>query len=237
MGICERMMRIDAPADVVWAWLSEPRNLFGVDMMHAAVHLDDAELRPGAVVAIDYDVLGLYRQRHHASVREVQPYFVAFGVDKVPNLSGRDPFPHSQSYRVVPLDGCACILVNCVAGHFAFRGSAVLGERLFRRVMPAVLDDHNQLVAVGCGAMAPGKLRRPAGLVGLMSATSGRLGRRSTRTALLERVKTDRAMAYPATSGADGDAPAAWVAHADAPVADAPAAVGDGSPTESALPT
>jgi hypothetical protein len=218
MGICERMMRIDAPADVVWAWLSVPRNLFGVDLLAAAVRIDEPELRTGALVSIDYDVFGLYRQRHQARIRNVQPHVVAFAVDRGPGADGRVPFPHCRSLRVVPLDGCSCVLVNCVAGHFTFPGAGVLGERLFRRCMPALLDDYNQLVAVGCGAMAPGKVRRPAGLVGVLLAASARLGRRSTRAEMLERMRTDRAMAYrvpPSRRSGESDAGSAVPVRAD----------------------
>lgn len=203
MGVCERMLRLDAPAGVVWAWMSEPRNLFGLDLLHAAVSAPDTELRPGALLTIDYEVVGLYRARHQARIREVQPYYVAFSVDQGPGGDGRDPFPHSQSFRVVPLDECSCILVNCVAGHLVFPGSAILGERLLQRYLPAVLDDQNRLVAVGCGALAPSKLGRPPGLVGVLLAVSTRLGRRSTRGDLIDRVRTDRAMAYRAPTCTD----------------------------------
>jgi hypothetical protein len=30
MGTCERMLRIDAPADEVWKWIAQPKNIFGV---------------------------------------------------------------------------------------------------------------------------------------------------------------------------------------------------------------
>jgi hypothetical protein len=213
VGICERMMRIDAPADVVWEWLSDPRNLFRIDILHGAVDVRDTELRAGAVVTIDYDAFCLYRQRHRACIREVQPFRVSFAVERSPGGDGRDPFPHSQSFRVVPLERCSCILVNCVAGHLAFPGSSVAGERLFRRYMPAILDDHNQLVAVGCGALEPGKLRPPAGLVGVAVAASARLGRRSTRAELLEQVRTDRAMARRVAAPRALPGPGAGTAH------------------------
>jgi hypothetical protein len=204
MGICERMLRLDAPAGVVWAWMSDPGNLLGLDLLHAAVSASDTELRPGALITIDYEILGLYRGRHQARIRDMQqPYYVAFSVDRSPGGDGRDPFPHSQSFRVVPLDECSCIVVNCVAGHLVFPGSAILGERLFQRYLPAALDDQNRLVAVGCGALAPSKLSRPPGLVGVLLAVSTRLGRRSTRADLIDRVRTDRAMAYRAPTSTD----------------------------------
>ncbi|MGH9213201.1 MAG: SRPBCC family protein, partial [Acidimicrobiales bacterium] len=165
MGSCERMLRVDAPADVVWAWMSQPRNLFSVNMLHAEVLTDEDELRPAALITIDHDFFGFYRQRRQAKIREVRPYFVAFGEHKAPEAPGRDPFPHHQSFRVVPLDDDTCILVNSITGRYVFPGSAVLGERLFRRYMPFILDDDNQMVAIGCGAMEPAKLQRPTGLL------------------------------------------------------------------------
>ena len=44
MGTCERMMRVEAPADVVWEWMSDPRNLFRVNMLHAEVVTDETGL-------------------------------------------------------------------------------------------------------------------------------------------------------------------------------------------------
>ena len=61
MGTCERLMRVEAPADVVWGWMSDPRNLFRVNMLHAEVHTDETELRPGAVITVDHDFFGLYK--------------------------------------------------------------------------------------------------------------------------------------------------------------------------------
>ena len=72
MGTCERMMRVDAPADVVWDWMSDPRNLFRVNMLHAEVVTDETELRSGAVITIDHDFFGFYQQRRQARIREVR---------------------------------------------------------------------------------------------------------------------------------------------------------------------
>lgn len=202
MGICERMLRIDAPADVVWDWMSEPRHLFGVNMMHAEVLTDETELRPGLVVTIDHDFFGLYRQRRQARISAVERYFVAFGEHKPPDVPGRDPFPHTQSFRVVPVDVGSCILVNSIVGRYTFPGSGVLGEPLFRRSMPALLDDENQVVAVGCGALAPAKLGRPPGLLWPLMVYGTRFVKRSTRRALLEQVRVERTLA-PSRASAD----------------------------------
>jgi hypothetical protein len=196
MGICERMLRVDAPADVVWDWMSDPRNLFGVNMMHAEVLTDETELRPGLVVTIDHDFFGFYRQRRQARVTAVERYFVAFGEQKGSDEPGRDPFPHTQSFRVVPLDVGSCILVNSIVGRYTFPGSGVLGGPLFRRYMPALLDDDNQVLAVGCGALAPTKLRRPPGLLlWPLMAYGARFVQRSTRRTLLEQMRAEHTLA------------------------------------------
>jgi ligand-binding SRPBCC domain-containing protein len=215
MGTCERMMRVDAPADVVWAWMSVPRNLFSVNMLHAEVETDETELRPGAVVTIDHDFFGFYQQRRHAKIREVRPHFVAFGEYKAPEVPGRDPFPHNQSFQVVPLDDSSSILVNRISGRYVFPGAGLLGERLFRRYMPALLDDDNQVVAVGCGAMPPTKVRRPPGLLlWPLMAFGARFVKKSTRRRLLEQMAADRAATAPtaSTTSPDGATDAAPLA-------------------------
>jgi ligand-binding SRPBCC domain-containing protein len=205
------MLRVDAPADVVWEWISDPRNLFSVNMLHAEVVTDETELRPGAVVTIDHDFFGFYQQRRQAKIREVRPYFVGFGEYKAPEVAGRDPFPHHQSFQVVPVDEGSCILVNSISGRYVFPGAGLLGERLFRRYMPTLLDDDNQMVAVGCGALEPTKVRRPAGLLlWPLMAFGARFVEKSTRRQLLDRMKAERTMARAsgATAPAVEDAPA-----------------------------
>ena len=198
VGTCERMMRLDASADVVWEWMSDPRNLFRVNVLHAEVVTDETELRPGAVITIDHDFFGFYQQRRQARIRDVQRHFVAFGEYKAPEVPGRDPFPHQQSFRLVPVDEGSCILVNSISGRYVFPGAGLLGEPLFRRYMPVLLDDDNQMVAVGCGAMAPTKVRQPPGLLlWPLMAFGARFVKKSTRRQLLEQMRVERAAATP----------------------------------------
>jgi ligand-binding SRPBCC domain-containing protein len=188
------MMRVDAPADVVWGWLSSPHNLFSVNMLHAEVDTEATELRAGDSITIDHDFFGFYQQRRQAKIREVRPNFVAFGEFKAPEVPGRDPFPHNQSFEVVPAGDGSSILVSRISGRYVFPGSGLVGERLFDRYMPALLDDDLQVVAVGCGAMPPGKVRRPPGLIlWPLMAFGARFVKKSTRRQLLEQMKGERA--------------------------------------------
>jgi hypothetical protein len=192
MGSCERLLRVDAPADTVWEWMSKTHNLFSVNLFHAEVHCDEPELREGALVTIDHDFFGVYQQRRQAKVRELRRYFVAFGEHKGPDEPGRDPFPHNQSFQVVPVDDASCIIVNRISGRYVFPGDRLLGERLFRRYMPFILDDDNQVIAIGCGAMEPTKLHVPKGLLLWPAiAVGGRFVKKSTRRQVLERVKAE----------------------------------------------
>ena len=94
---------------------------------------------------------------------------------------------------MVPVDDESCILVNSISGRYVFPGAGLVGERLFRRYMPALLDDDNQVVAVGCGAMPPTKVRRPAGLLlWPLMAFGARFVKKSTRRQLLEQMRADR---------------------------------------------
>jgi len=194
MGTCERLLRVEASADVVWKWMAQPQNLFAVNMLHAEVQTDETELREGAVVTIDHDFFGAYQQRRQARIREVRPYFVAFGEHKSPEVPGRDPFPHNQSFQLVPIDDDSCVIVNRISGRDVFPGADLVGERLFDRYMPAILDDDNQVIAVGCGAMEPTRVRRPAGLLlWPLMVISARFVKKSTRRKLLEEMKAQRA--------------------------------------------
>ena len=204
MGTCERMLRVDAPADVVWAWMSQPDNLFSINMLHAEVVSDETELAAGKTYGIDHNFFGLYFQKREARVRTVEPYHVAFGEYKVPDEPGRDPFPHNQSFRVVPVDDTSCIIVNRITGNYVFPGAdkLKLGDRLFARYMPAILDDDNQMIAVGCGALPPHKLKRPAGLMlWPLMVWSAKFLKKSTRRDVIEKVKAQRA-ATPAAPAA-----------------------------------
>ena len=193
MGTCERMLRVEAPADVVWGWMSDPRNLFRANMLHAEVLTDETELRKGAVITIDHDFFGSTssaarpRSARSAPVRRLRRV-------QGPEVPGRDPFPHQQSFRVVPVDDDTCVIVNSITGRYVFPGAGLLGERLFDRYMPAILDDDNQVVAVGCGAMPPTKVRRPPGLMlWPMMVIGARFVKKSTRRKLLEDMKAQHA--------------------------------------------
>ena len=211
MPTCERLLRVDAPADTVWAWMSDAQNLFAVNMLHGEVVSDESELVAGKTYIIDHNFFGLYDQRREAKVREVRKYFVAFGEYKVPSEPGKDPFPHNQSFRVVPVDDTSCILVNHISGRYMFpaAGFLGLGDFLFRRYMPFLLDDDNQVIAVGSGALEAKQVKTPKALfLWPLMAWSSRFLKKSTRRDVLARGEAARAVAPPAPAAASATRPA-----------------------------
>jgi ligand-binding SRPBCC domain-containing protein len=224
MGTCERMLRVDAPADEVWAWMSVPKNIFSVNVLHAEVVSDETELTVGTAYPIDHNFFGLYFQKREAKVRQVEQYYLAFGEYKIPSEPGRDAFPHNQSFRVVPVDDDSCIIVNRITGRYIFPGASVLGfgDKLFDRYMPTLLDDDNQVIAIGCGALPPSKLKKPAGLLlWPFMVWSAKYLKKSTRRDVLEKVKAQRATG---SSGATAPAAAQPTATTAAPTDAEPSA-------------
>ena len=198
MPTCERLLRVDAPADTVWAWMSDAQNLFAVNMLHGEVVSDESELVAGKTYVIDHNFLGLYDQRREAKVREVREYFVSFGEFKLPSEPGKDPFPHTQSFRVVPVDDESCILVNHISGRYMFPMAKFLGfgDFLFNRYMPFILDDDNKVIAAGSGAMEATQVKPPKALfLWPLMVWSSRFLKKSTRRDVLARGQAARAKA------------------------------------------
>src|SRR5690606_15868000 len=102
-----------------------------------------------------------------------------------------------------PVDDESSILVNHISGRYVFPGSNLLGEFLFRRYMPYILDDDNQVIAIGCGGMEPTKLHIPKGLfLWPAMVASTRFLKKSTRRQVIEKMRAQRAVAPKAESKA-----------------------------------
>lgn len=190
MGECIRTLKLDVPADQAWDWLKDPHNAFSCNMFHSEVIFDGHEVAAGDVVTVMHDFFGVHREHRHARVTDARRYKVAWGEYLVPSGKAKDAFPHTQSYEVCPIDDHSCEIVNRLRGSYRFPGSKYVGERLFTKYMPHILDDDNRVIAVGCGAMEPEKVKTPKGLlVWPMMAMAARFTRRSTRNRMLEEMK------------------------------------------------
>jgi len=194
MGTCVRKLQIDVPADVAWEWMRDPKNIFSVNIFHAEVEVDEPDLKVGSVVRVPHDFFGAFKQEREVRITEFRRYFVSFGERKTRDAPGRDAFPHNQSFEVVPIDDHSCEIVNTLNGRYIFPGSKYVGERLFRRYMPVILDDDNQVIAVGCGAIEAADIRKPKGfLLWPLMVAAARFTKKSTRRDVLEAKKAHEA--------------------------------------------
>jgi hypothetical protein len=213
MGECERILKLNVPADTVWEWMSDVRNLMQVNMFHESVEATEPVTSAGAVVVVPHNFFGVYQQRRQWHIKDYRKYFVSAGEHKCPDEPGKDPFPHSQSFRIVPVDDSSCIIVNQLRGKYIFPGADLVGERLFRRYMPVILDDDNQVIGVAVGALDAAHIAKPPGLLlWPLMALGARLVKKSTRRQVIgaarSRSAQEKGAAGPAATRQPDAAPA-----------------------------
>lgn len=154
---CERSRRMDASADVVWQWMSDVRRLLRLNVFHVAVDYPAPVRQAGIRVPIVHSIGGLYRQVRVAYIRAYRPYFVAWGELRP---YGRDRFPHSQSFTVVPVDAGHCLVQNHLRGTWDLPGAGFWFLPLYGRLAPRLLDLENRRIAA---AVATGDAYRAPG--------------------------------------------------------------------------
>jgi hypothetical protein len=197
---------IPKPADEVWDWMSDLRRLLMVNVFHEAVELDYLVTEPGPRIPVPHNFFGVYRQKRVVHIRDYRKYFVGFGETKSREEPGIDPFPHYQSFEVVPLQDGTCLVVNYLRGVYQFPGAKHVGERLFRRYMPVILGEDNANIAVGVGAMKPEdkpKLKMGLAMWPLM-AVGGRITSQRQRRKIVQGEKQKRRSQAATSSNGQG---------------------------------
>jgi hypothetical protein len=208
---CEVITHIKKSPEEVWEWMSDLNNLLKVNMFHESVVLAEPVTGPGPRVSVPHSYFGVYRQARVVHIRDYHKYFIGFGETKAREEPGTDPFPHYQSFEVVPLQDGTCLVINFLRGVYQFPGAKRFGPRIFARWMPAILGDDNANIAIGVGAMDPQD--KPKFKVGLMMwpfmAIGGRVisqrARRKIARAEKEKSRSaKKAQARPSEPAANG---------------------------------
>jgi hypothetical protein len=148
------LTRINKPADDVWEWMADARNVLSLNMFHERVEWDEPILEAGPRVPVPHDFYGL-KQRRVAHIRDYHKYLVGFGETKSKDEPGIDAFPHYQSFELLPLSDGTCVVANRLRGVYQFPGAARFGEWIFNRWTPYILEEDNNRLAVAVGALAP----------------------------------------------------------------------------------
>jgi hypothetical protein len=173
--------------------MSDARNLLMVNMFHESVLADEPITTAGVKVEVPHNFFGIYRQRREVHITGFRKYHIAFGEHKHPDVDGVDPFPHSQSFTVVPVDEKRCIILNRIRGTYVFPGAKYFGERLFRRYMPFILGDDNAVIAAAVGAIDATDIPKPKGLVlWPFMALGAKFVKASTRRQIVAKANKNR---------------------------------------------
>lgn len=192
----EQLLLVDKPAEDVWEWMSDARNVLKVNMFHESVESAEPITTAGVKVNVPHNFFGVYRQLRQVHITAFRKYYIAFGEHKAPEVAGVDPFPHSQSFTIVPVDGKRCIILNRIKGTYVFPGARYFGERLFRRYMPFILGDDNHVIAAAVGAIDPTNIPKPKGLVlWPFMALGAKFVKSSTRRQIVARANKTRSSA------------------------------------------
>jgi hypothetical protein len=163
---CSVCTHIKLPAEEVWEWMSDVRNVLSVNMFHDAVLCDEPVRAAGPRIAVPHSMFGTGKQLRVAHVRDYRKYFIGFGETKAKEEPGVDAFPHYQSFELGPLQDDTCVVVNRLRGVFQWPGADRFGERIFNRWTPVILADDNFNIAVAVGAAElDDKPRLKAGLL------------------------------------------------------------------------
>ena len=147
---CERQRQIAAPAKRVWEWLTVPQHVFGLNVFHRNAEFPEAGLHKGSIIFIQHCFFGVYHQERFARIRAVRPYFLSWGEFAA---RGRDCFPHSQSFTIIPIHPRQCRIVNQLRGKFVLPGAPYWLHPIYRFVGAWILDDENAKIAQACSGV------------------------------------------------------------------------------------
>ncbi|MGA2393011.1 MAG: hypothetical protein ABSH03_06665 [Candidatus Lustribacter sp.] len=149
-----RELEVNKSADEVWEWLSNVGNAMTINQFHAALDCDPADVRDPKV-GLDVPIVHeIYGSRHIrlGKITKYEDYEIAWG-ERLPDPNVPDRFPHSEGWTVEALGPGRCLLRNRLRGRHLFPLSDAIGKELWDALIPSVLDNDLQDVALAVGAI------------------------------------------------------------------------------------
>jgi hypothetical protein len=148
---CERELAIDKPADEVWDWLSDIRNAMTLNQFHEFVEADPSDARTGVTVPLHHDFCG-FKHVRLARISAWGDLTVGWG-ERMEDTSVEDPFPHGESWKVIPVDKKRCTIRNSIRGAYTGPVGRVIGPHVWPAMFPQILDRDLQELAFSVGAI------------------------------------------------------------------------------------
>src|ERR1041384_2591986 len=117
---CKRELFVDKSADEVWEWLRNIRHVMTANQFHLSIDCVEADAlnpRAGLEVPILHEMMG--RQFYRiARITKFEDYAISWG-ERVPDNSGyEDSFPHSEGWKIEPVEPNRCRIKNHLRGRF-----------------------------------------------------------------------------------------------------------------------
>jgi hypothetical protein len=149
-----RQLEVGKSADEVWEWLSNVGNAMTINQFHLSVDCAPADLRDprvGLDVPIVHEIFGSQHVRLGRITKFVD-YEIAWG-ERLPDPEAIDRFPHSEGWKVESLGPGRCLIRNRLRGRHLFPLSELIGKDLWDIMIPPILDNDLQDVALAIGAI------------------------------------------------------------------------------------
>jgi hypothetical protein len=149
-----RELQLNVSADEAWEWLSNISNAMTVNQFHVGLDCDSADVRDPSV-GLDVPIVHeIYGKRHVrlGKITQYGDYEIAWG-ERLPDPNVKDPFPHSEGWKVESLGPSSCLLRNRIRGRPMYPLVDIIGKDLWDLRMPLILDNDLQDVAFTLGAI------------------------------------------------------------------------------------
>jgi hypothetical protein len=152
---CDRELVVEKSADEVWEWLSKLNNVMTTNQFHMRLDCDEAEIRnprTGLDIPIVHNILGRQAIRI-ARIIKFEDYAISWGERLPPDAGYVDSFPHSEGWRVESTGAHQCRIHNHLRGAFMLPVGKLIGKHVWDTIMPSILDNDLQDVALATGAV------------------------------------------------------------------------------------
>jgi hypothetical protein len=150
----QRELEVNKSADEVWEWIANVGNAMTINQFHVAIDCDPADVRDPKV-GLDVPIVHeIYGSRHIrlGKITKYEDYEIAWG-ERLPDPSVPDRFPHSEGWKVEAIGKGRCLVRNRLRGRHLFPLSDAIGKELWDALIPSVLDNDLQDLALAVGAI------------------------------------------------------------------------------------
>ena len=185
------LLKIDKPADEVWEFMKDMRNVLSVNFFHERGDWPEPIEKAGMRVDLPHNFWGMAKEKRGATVRSYRKYHFSYGDYKLKETPGVDTFPHNQSFTVIPVDDKSCIVMDEIKGVYVWPVPKFIREWAFRKFMPVILHDDLLVIAAAVGAGDGKKIKKPLGTLmwPFMVAFGSKFIKSSGRTKIINDAK------------------------------------------------